>query len=58
MGYLPRRAPNRSGTSLRRRSMLLSTKLKGVGNLKSTLTSYVEMQSLEFAQLVFGLALE
>ena len=37
--------------------MLQSTKLKGVGDLKSTLTSDMEMQSLEFAQLVFGLAL-
>ena len=31
--------------------------MKGVGDLKSTLTSDMEMQSLEFAQLVFGLAL-
>ena len=32
-------------------------KKKGVGDLKSALTSDMEMQSLEFAQLVFGLAL-
>jgi hypothetical protein len=29
--------------------------LKGVGDLKSILTSDMEMQSLEFAQLLFGL---
>ena len=46
-----------SGTSPRERSVLQSTKLKGIGDLKSALTSDVEMQSLEFAQLVFGLAL-
>ena len=34
-----------------------STKMKGVGDLKSTLTSDIELQSLELAQLVFGLAL-
>ena len=37
--------------------MLQSTKLKGAGDLKTALTSDIEMQSLEFAQLVFGLAL-
>ena len=37
--------------------MLQLTKLKGVGDLKSALTSDMEMQSLEFAQLGFGLAL-
>ena len=35
--------------------MLQSAKLKGVGDLKNILTPYVE--SSEFAQLVFGLAL-
>ena len=30
--------------------------MKRVGDLKSALTSDMEMQSLEFAQLVFGLA--
>ena len=34
-----------------------SSKLKGVGDLKSALTLDVEMQNLEFAQLVFSLAL-
>jgi hypothetical protein len=37
--------------------VLQSTKLKGVGELKSILTSDMEMKSLEFAQLVFSLAL-
>ena len=37
--------------------MLQSTKLKGIGDLKSVLTSDMELQSLEFAQLVFGLVL-
>ena len=31
--------------------------MKGVGHLKSTLTSDIVIQSLEFAQLVFCLAL-
>jgi hypothetical protein len=31
--------------------------MKGAGDLKSALTSDMEMQSLEFAQLGFGLAL-
>ena len=37
--------------------MLQSTKLNVVGDLKSVLTSDMPMQSLEFAQLGFGLAL-
>ena len=43
-------------TKPRERSLLQSTKMKGVGDLKSTLISEVEMQCLEFAQLVCGLA--
>lgn len=34
-----------------------STMLKGVGKLKSPLTSDMEMQNLEFAMLVFSFAL-
>ena len=34
--------------------MLQSTKLKGVGDLKSTLKSDMEMQTLEFPQLMFS----
>ena len=45
-----------SGTNPRDSSMLQLTKLKGVGNLKSALTSDTETQNLEFALLVFGLA--
>jgi hypothetical protein len=30
--------------------------MKGVGDLKNTLTSDMEIKNLEFAQLVFGLA--
>ena len=37
--------------------MLQSTKLKGVGDLKSILASDMEMQSLEFVHLVFSFAL-
>ena len=41
----------------RERSVLQSTKLKGVENVESILTSQMEMQSLEFAQLLFNLSL-
>ena len=37
--------------------MLLSTKMKGVGDLKNTLTSDMERQNLEFAQMVSSLVL-
>ena len=46
-----------SGTIPRERSTLQSTKLKGAGKLKSTLKKDMEMQSLEFVQLVFSLVL-
>jgi hypothetical protein len=47
-----------SGTSPGERSLLLSRKMKkGVEDLKTALTSSMEMQSLEFAQLVSCLAL-
>ena len=36
--------------------MFKSTKLKGVGELKGSLTSGMEMQNLEFDILVFGVA--
>jgi hypothetical protein len=52
--YLLRNLQNRFGTSLRNRSMRQST---GVGNHMSTLTSNIEMQSLEFILLVFGFVL-
>lgn len=37
--------------------MLQSTKLKRVGDVKSTLTSDMKLQNLEFAQLAFSLSL-
>ncbi|KAL6044039.1 hypothetical protein STEG23_014727 [Scotinomys teguina] len=37
--------------------MSQSTKLKGFGDLKIVLTSDMEMQSLEFAQLVLSIGL-
>ena len=43
-----------SGTSPRERSVLQSTKMKGVRDLKSVLTSNMEMQRSEFAELVFS----
>ena len=46
-----------NGTSPRRRNMLESTKLNRIGDLKNILTSDMEIQSLEFAQQVFSLAL-
>ena len=45
------------GTSPRERSVLWSTKLNRVGDLKSILISDMGMQSLEFALLILGLAL-
>lgn len=38
------------------RSGLQSTKLKGAADLKSILTREMEMKSLEFGELSFGLA--
>lgn len=37
--------------------LLQSTKMKVAVDLRSLLTSDIEVQSLEFSQLVFGLAL-
>ena len=42
--------------SQRERSVLQSTKLKRIGNLKNILIPDMELQSLELAQLVFSLA--
>ena len=57
MGYLPRKVENRVELAQRKRHMLQSTELEGVGDLKNTLTLHMEMQSLEFCQLVLSLAL-
>ena len=55
VGYLLKNYTNRELNQPRRKT---TTKTKkGVGDLKTTLTSDIEMQSLEFAQLVSCLAL-
>lgn len=41
----------------KRKKCATVNKLKGDGDLKSTLTSRTEMQSLDFAQLIFSLIL-
>ena len=46
-----------SRTSRRERLVLQPTELEGVGDLKSILPSDMEMQSVEFAQLVFSPAM-
>ena len=56
MGYLLRNAANREW-NLPRRKKFGDLKLKGFGDLKTTLTSDLEMQSLEFAQLISCLGL-
>jgi hypothetical protein len=58
MGFLLRRAANREWNPPRREKVVAVNKdEKGVGDLKTALTSAMEMQSLEFAQLVSCLAL-
>ena len=57
MGYLLRKAANREWTQPRKKKFVTVNKdEKGVGDLK-TVISDMEMQSLEFAQLVSCLAL-
>lgn len=46
-----------SGTSPKKRIDLQSANLKGFGDVKNVLTLDIEMQILEFVQLVMGLAL-
>lgn len=41
----------------RQRNVSQSTKLKGIGGLKSALMADLEMQSLEFAHIFFSLTL-
>ena len=52
-----RKATNREQNQPKRLKFLESSKLKGVGDLQSALTSDMEMQGLDFAQLTFGHAL-
>ena len=59
MGYMLRNAANREWNQPRRKNFVaVNEDEKGVGDLKTALTSAMEMQSLEFAQLVSCLALE
>jgi hypothetical protein len=58
MAYLLRKSSNREWNQPRRKKFVEVNKdEKGVGDLKTALTSEMEMQSLEFAQLVSCLAL-
>lgn len=56
-GYLLRKAAKREWEQAKERSVLNSTKLKGVGDLKIILTSDMKIQILEFVQLASRLAL-
>ena len=59
MGYMVRKAANREWKQPRRKKFVTgNTDEKGVGILKTTLTSVMEMQTLEFVQLVSCLALD
>jgi hypothetical protein len=58
MGYLLRKTANMEWKQARRKKFVAVNKdEKGVGVLITALTSDVEMQSLEFAELVSYLAL-
>jgi hypothetical protein len=53
MEYLPRKAANRKWNQPRRKKFVAANKNeKGIGDLKTALTSALEMQSFLFAQLV------
>ena len=53
MGYLLKKAANRLWTYPRRKKLVALNKVeKGVGNIKTTLTSEIEKQRLEFTQPV------
>jgi len=58
MGYLLRKAADREWNQPRRKMFVaVNTDEKGAGALKTALTSDMEMQSLEFTQLVSCLVL-
>jgi len=58
MGYLLRNAAYREWNQPKRKKFVaVNTDEKGAGDLKTALTSDMETQSLEFAQLVSCLAL-
>lgn len=56
MGCLPRKAAKREKRHLRKKKFK-SIQLKGAEGLNRALMSDMEIQILDFAQLVFGLAL-
>ena len=57
MGYLLRKAANNEWNQPKRKKFVAVNKMKEGGDLKSMLTSDMEMRSLEFAQLVFSFVL-
>ena len=58
MSYLLRKAANREWKQPRRKKLVAVNKdEKGLGDLKTALTSHMEMQSWEFTQLVSCIAL-
>jgi hypothetical protein len=58
MGYLLKKAANRKwNQSGRKKFVAIIKDKKGGGDLKTFLTSFMEMQSMDTAQLVSGLAL-
>ena len=58
MGYLLRKAANREWNQpMRKKFVAVNKNEKGIGDLKTALISDMEIQSLEFAQLVSCLAL-
>ena len=56
MGYLQRKAGHRERKQYNSKKYVAVNKMKGDEDLKSVSTSDMVMQSLEFAQLVSGLA--
>jgi hypothetical protein len=56
VGYLLRKAVNREWPK-RKKFVALNKDEKGIGDLKTALTSAMEVQSLKFVQLAYCLAL-
>lgn len=55
--YLPRKTATREWNQSRRKKYVAVSKDERVRDLKSTLTSDMEMRNLEFVLLLFGIAL-
>ena len=53
MGYLLKEAANGEGDQPKRKKCVAVNKAERIGDLKSVLTSDMDVQSLEFAQLFF-----